>query len=65
MCVLEIIVLRELIGGKYVLKYVFNLEEDLEELRDIKECLVRKFEIKLVFVGVLIGEDVLYECDIL
>lgn len=65
MCVLEIIVLRELIGGKYFLKYVFNLESDLEELMDIKKCLVRKFEIKLVFVGVLFGVDILYECDIL
>lgn len=52
-CVLETIASRELTGGKYVPKHVLNSEEDLEELRDTKKCLVRKSEIKLASVGAL------------
>ena len=64
-CVLETIASRELTGGKYVPKHVLNSEEDLEELRDTKECLVRKSEIRLASVGALSGEDVSHERDIL
>lgn len=52
-CVLETIASTELTGGKYVPKHVLNSEEDLEELRDTKKCLVRKSEIKLASVGAL------------
>lgn len=64
-CVLETIASRELTGGKYVPKHVLNSEEDLEELRDTKECLVRKSEIKLASVGALSRADISYERDIL
>lgn len=64
-CVLETIASRELAGGKYVPKHVLNSEEDLEELRDTKACLVRKSEIKLASVGALSGADISHERDIL
>ena len=64
-CVLETIASRELTGGKYVPKHVLNSEEDIEELRDTKECLVRKSEIKLASVGALSRADISYEHDIL
>ena len=64
-CVLETIASSELSGGKYVPKHVLNWEEDLEELRDTKECLVRKSEIKLASVGALSKADISYERDIL
>ena len=64
-CVLETIASREPTGGKYVPKHVLDSEEDLEELRDTKECLVRKSEIKLAFVGALSGADISHERDIL
>lgn len=64
-CVLETIAARELTGGKYIPKHVLNSEEDLEELRDTKECLVRKSEIKLTSVGALSGADISHERVIL
>lgn len=64
-CVLETIASRELTGGKYVPKHVLNSEEDLEELRDTKECLVRKSEIKLASVGASSRADISHERDIL
>ena len=64
-CVLETIASRELTGGKYIPKHVLNSKEDLEELRDTKECLVRKSEIKLASVGALSRADISYEHGIL
>ena len=64
-CVLETIASRELTGGKYVPKHVLSSEEDLEELRDTKKCLVRKSEVELASVGALSGTDISHERDIL